>query len=120
MKELLTLNIRYKYFSLIPRDLIGNQCGESESSSIIKIEVDTSSSFYDDILKADLFVRDKLKDDLFWWWKYKRIYSAIELSNARLRYLQIGGKASFTSLHEERKLSEQPRCGINYRERDSG
>ena len=89
MKELLTLNIRNKYFSLIPRDLIGNQCGESESSSIIKIEVDTSSSFYDDILKADLFVRDKLKDDLFWWWKYKRIYSAIELSNARLFKMSV-------------------------------
>ena len=85
MKELLILDIRKKYSYLIPNEIQGTARGDS----LIRIEVDTSSPMYEEIKRANQYVRKELKDVFFFGWNYKRIYTEEELRNARLFKMSV-------------------------------
>ncbi len=85
MKELLIMDIRKKHSNLIPNEIQGTLRGDC----LIRIEVDTSSPMYEEIQRANHYVRKELKDVFFFGWNYKRIYTEEELRNARLFKMSV-------------------------------
>ena len=79
------LDICKEFSNLIPNEIQGIPRGDS----LIRIEVDTSSPLYEEIRKANHYVRKELKDVFFFGWNYKRIYTEEEISNARLFKMSV-------------------------------